>query len=75
MEIKLLLVAEVAEILRVPISRVYDLARQNMLPHVRVGRQIRFDAEALQNYILTGGKAFPDGWKKEANIQPIRKIY
>lgn len=33
---------EAARLLRLPPSTVYDLARRDVLPHIRIGRAIRF---------------------------------
>jgi len=63
---RLLTISEVAEILRVPKARVYDLVRAVMLPSVRVGRQIRISPTALTAYIESGGKALAGGWRREA---------
>ena len=38
---------EVAELLRVDIGTVYSLARQNILPHVKIGRIYRFDRDGM----------------------------
>lgn len=57
---------EVAVILDVSEDRVYSLAREGLLPHVRLGRQIRIDSDILDEFFKTGGKALPGGWKKEA---------
>lgn len=38
---------EVAEMLRVDIGTVYSLARQNVLPHVKIGRIYRFDRDGM----------------------------
>ena len=46
---KLIEAAELAEILRVNRQRVYELARRNVIPVVRIGnREHRFDADAIQ---------------------------
>lgn len=47
---------QVAEILRVPVARVYGLARGNALPGVlRLGkRQVRFDERALRDFVTQG---------------------
>lgn len=46
--------------------RVRDLVRQGILPHYRLGRQVRFDPDAIEEFIRTGGKplAGPGGWRK-----------
>jgi len=36
---------EVAELLRLPVSTIYDLARTGRLPHLRIGRALRFQPE------------------------------
>ncbi len=54
---KLLRVSEVAEVLNVSEDRVYTLARENIIPSVRLGRLLRFDPEAIEEFIKNGGKA------------------
>jgi excisionase family DNA binding protein len=36
---------------------VYDMARTGKLPHVRLGRAIRFDEDATEAWIAKGGTA------------------
>lgn len=43
----LLTAGEAAVRLALPRSRVYGLARQGLLPHLRIGRQLRFSPAAL----------------------------
>lgn len=45
-----------------PLARVYDSARQGLLPAVRVGRQVLFDLDALERWAAAGGSggAGPD---------------
>ncbi len=48
----------VCRILNIPKPRVYQLARSNLLPPgvvVRIGRQVRFDLDALMQWIARGG--------------------
>ncbi len=59
-------VPEVARIMDTSEQRVYELIRAGMLPSVRLGRQVRIDREALNEFIKKGGKAYPGGWKKDA---------
>jgi excisionase family DNA binding protein len=55
---RLLTAKDVSEGLRVPLARVYELARTGVLPVVRLGdRQIRFDEDALREWIAHGGNA------------------
>ena len=42
---------EVAKVLKVKKPRVYELARQNIIPSVRFKRQVRFDLEAIEAHI------------------------
>ncbi len=46
-------------------QRIWDLCRQNAFPHVRLGRQIRFDADAVEAFIASGGQSLPGGWRRE----------
>jgi excisionase family DNA binding protein len=58
MELRILLADEVAELLRIDRQRVYELARRNAIPVIRLGeRQYRFDAEAIRQWIERGGSA------------------
>ena len=58
-DIRLLIVPEVAKLLRVPPSRAYQLIRDGDLPAVHVGRQLRVSEEALRNWIAEGGDPLP----------------
>ena len=51
---------QVAALLQVSRWRVYDLARQGVLPSVRIGRAVRFDPDALAVFISRGGAEVPD---------------
>lgn len=58
MERQILIADEVAEMLRVDRQRVYELARRNAIPVIRMGeRQYRFDAEAIRRWIEQGGSS------------------
>ena len=58
---------EVADILRVKVERVYELCRQGILPHIRLGRQIRIDEARFNKWLEDGGQALPGGWRREAS--------
>jgi len=46
----------VANFLSLPLSRVYELARLDVIPHIHFGeRQIRFDLDALEQWARQGG--------------------
>jgi excisionase family DNA binding protein len=57
---------EVGTILKVNPSRVQELIRQGILPHFRLGRQIRVDRRQLQHFIERGGQGLPGGWRRTA---------
>lgn len=49
----LLSAAEVAELLGVRPSSVYEYARTRQLPHVRIGRHVRFVRSDLESWLTT----------------------
>ena len=66
---RLLDAKEVSEILQVSVARVYDLARQGILPTVRIGaRQIRFEESRLVQWIQHGGRL--DAVDLDAQLAP-----
>jgi excisionase family DNA binding protein len=48
-------VEAVAERLDAPAYRIYELVRRDLIPHVRIGRSVRFDMEAIEAWIAAGG--------------------
>jgi len=46
---------EAAERLGVRLHRCYELIREGQLPAVRLGRQVRVDPAALEEFIRSGG--------------------
>ena len=52
---KLLLAPEAAELLRVTPNRMYELAKRNLIPSMRLGRQVRFPEAKLLERIERGG--------------------
>ena len=56
---RMLKAEEVADLLRVPRARAYELARQGLLPCVRLGRQVRFDADVVRKWAAQGGRQLP----------------
>lgn len=48
---RLLTARDVAEILRVPRSTVYELARNRRIPFVKVGRRTLFEPDSLRGWI------------------------
>jgi excisionase family DNA binding protein len=58
MERQILIADEVASMLRVDRQRVYELARRNAIPVIRLGeRQYRFDAESIRQWMERGGSS------------------
>jgi excisionase family DNA binding protein len=43
---------EVAELLRIPLSTVYELARRGLLPAHRIGRRWRFIRHEIEEWLL-----------------------
>jgi len=62
---KLLRVKDLSRILNISEDRVYTLARENILPSVRLKRSLRFDPEAIQKFIKNGGRSVHDISKRE----------
>jgi excisionase family DNA binding protein len=62
-EESLLTAQQVAVLLQVPTARVYQLAREGLIPCVRLGCQVRVSASALNDWIADGGRALPNGWR------------
>lgn len=56
--------SEVARMCGISNERAYELARMDILPVVRFGRQIRMDRKKLLEWIDQGGQAYPGGWRK-----------
>jgi excisionase family DNA binding protein len=48
---QLLTADEVAELLRLPVSTIYDLARTGRLPHMKIGRALRFSRSDLEAHL------------------------
>ena len=51
---------EVADRLKVSVPRVYEMARKNLIPCVRMGRQVRFSERAIREWIEAGGQGLKD---------------
>ena len=58
-------VKPVAELLAVTPARVYDLAQRDIIPHIKLGRQVRFDLDKIEAWLESGGEALPGGWRQE----------
>jgi len=51
---------EASQVLRVRKPQLYALARDGIVPAVRVGRAVRFNRDILLNWIRTGGATRPE---------------
>lgn len=61
-ELPAMLTAEEAStLLRVRKPQLYALARDRVIPVVRVGRQVRFNRDRLLEWIDNGGSPHPTG--------------
>lgn len=48
-------------------ERWRELARQHLVPHVRVGRSVLFDPERVDEWIAQGGQSLAGGWRHAAD--------
>lgn len=58
---KFFTVIEIAEQLNMPPDRVYEAIRRNLLPSVHIGRQIRIEEQAFNEWVRQGGLRFAPG--------------
>ena len=61
-----------AAVLNTSRGRVYELVRQDILPHVRLGRQVRFDERAILSFIESGGRGLDRNEGAEIMALPDR---
>jgi excisionase family DNA binding protein len=52
--VRLLTIKEAAEILRIPISWLYERTRRNAIPYRRIGKYVRFTQDDLKEIISSG---------------------
>lgn len=65
---KLLLADQVAVMLQIPKGRIYELARQGVIPSARIGRSVRFDEDVLRLWIGRGGSSLLEATHKAADV-------
>ena len=53
---KLLTVRELAEWWALSEDRIYTLSREGIIPHVRLGRTLRFSEAQILDFIADGGR-------------------
>jgi len=66
---QLLRLEEAAKILNVTYFRACELVRRDILPAVKLGRQVRIDPGRLQHFIENGGKSLPGGWRRKVEAE------
>ena len=49
-------------------ARLYLLAKDEIVPSVRLGRSVRFDLGQIREWVEGGGKCYPGGWRRD----PVR---
>ena len=54
-------VIEIAELLNLSPDRVYEAIRQNLLPSVHIGRQVRIEEQAFNEWVRQGGLRYAPG--------------
>lgn len=64
---------QISEKLNIPRQRIYELCREGLIPHARIGkRQIRFDPEAIDAWVKAGGTRTTS--QKSQDAIPIRSL-
>jgi excisionase family DNA binding protein len=69
----LLCADDVARRLNVGKARIYLLTRNNMIPFVRVGRSVRYDPDAIETWIKSGGQSLPEAPPEEPTQKKRRR--
>ncbi|MBS2039155.1 helix-turn-helix domain-containing protein [bacterium] len=54
-------VVEIAELLNLSPDRVYEAIRQDLLPSVHIGRQVRIEEQAFNEWVRQGGLRYAPG--------------
>ena len=52
--VRLFTITEAAEVLRIPISWLYERTRRNAIPYRRIGKYVRFTQDDLKEIISSG---------------------
>ena len=52
--VQLFTIKEAAEVLRIPISWLYERTRRNAIPYRRIGKYVRFTQDDLKEIISSG---------------------
>jgi excisionase family DNA binding protein len=62
---RLLTASQVATLLDCSAQRIYQMAKDRILPSVRFGRSLRFRAAVLDAWLEAGGQGYPGVWRRE----------
>ena len=54
---RLMTAEQVAEVTGIPLSRIYELSRNEEMPHARLGRALRYDPRHVAEWLASGGTA------------------
>jgi excisionase family DNA binding protein len=70
----LLTAEEVASVLRVTPAWVYAQTRRRRIPHLRLGRYVRYRREALDEWIeqVESSSSLPPGRRRDGNRRALR---
>ena len=52
--VRLFTIKEAAEVLRIPVSWLYERTRRNAIPYRRIGKYVRFTQDDLKEIISSG---------------------
>ena len=55
----------VAAYLGVSKARIFEMCREDLLCHTRLGRSLRFSPRQVIAWAESGGKSYPGGWRRE----------
>lgn len=55
-------------------SRIYELARLGILPHVRLGRQLRVSRKALEMFVAEGGCGLWSAPRQKSAVKNIERL-
>lgn len=67
--------AVVADSLNIPKWRVYELAREGVIPHVRLGRSMRFDEVRIREWLDAGGSDRREPYEDERPHRIYETLY
>lgn len=60
---RLMTAQETAKLLGVSRHRLYQMAKNGLIPSCRLGRQVKFDRTQIEEWLAKGGTALPGGWR------------